>query len=40
MSFTSTVTARFMPRDIYHRPVYRQLPRQKPSLEVPRDHRS
>ena len=40
MPITHTVTAGFMPRDIYHRPVYRQLPRQKPSLEVPRDRRS
>lgn len=37
MSFTNTVTAGFMPRDVYHQPSYRQFPKQKPSLEVPRD---
>ena len=40
MSFTHTVTAGFMPRDTYHHPTYRQCPKQKPSLEVPRDRRS
>lgn len=40
MSFTSTITAGFMPRDIYHQPSYRQFPKQKPCLEVPRDRRS
>jgi hypothetical protein len=40
MSFTHTVTAAFMPHDVYHQPAYRQFPKQKPSLEVPRDRRS
>ena len=40
MSFTPTVTAAFMPFDVYHQPSYRQFPKQKPSLEVPRDRRS
>jgi hypothetical protein len=40
MSFTHTVTAGIMPRDVYHQPSYRQFPKQKPSLEVPRDRRS
>ena len=40
MSFTHTVTAGFMPRDTYHHPMYRQFPKQKPRLEVPRDRRS
>ncbi len=40
MSFTHTVTVGFMPRDIYHQPAYRQFPKQKSSLEVPRDRRS
>ena len=40
MSFTHIVTAGFMPRDVYHQPTYRQFPKQKPSLEVPRDRRS
>jgi hypothetical protein len=40
MSFTSTVTAGFLPRDVYHQPAYRQFPKQKPCLEVPRDRRS
>ena len=40
MSFTSTVTAGFMPRDTYHHPMYRQFPKQKPKLEVPHDRRS
>ena len=40
MSFTSTVTDGFMPRDTYHQPAYRQFPKQKPCLEVPRDRRS
>jgi hypothetical protein len=40
MSFTSTVTAGFMPRDVYHQPSYSQFPKQKPCLEVPRDRRS
>jgi len=38
--FVSTITAGFMPRDVYNRPTYRQLPKQKPCLEVPRDSRS
>ncbi len=40
MSFTHTVTAGFMPRDVYHQPTYRRFPKQKPILEVPRDRRS
>jgi hypothetical protein len=40
MSITHTVTAGFMPRDVYHLPSYRQFPKQKPCLEVPRDRRS
>ena len=40
MSITHTVTAGFMPRDIYHQPPYRQFQKQKPCLEVPRDRRS
>jgi len=40
MSFTSTVTAAFLPRDVYHQPTYRQFPKQKPTLEVPRARRS
>ena len=40
MSFTHTVTAAFMPRDTYHQPTYRHFPKQKPSLEVPRNARS
>ncbi|MEC5215056.1 hypothetical protein RCH06_003633 [Polaromonas sp. CG_9.5] len=37
MSISHTVTAGFMPRDMYHRPTYLQFSRQKPCLEVPRD---
>jgi hypothetical protein len=40
MSFTYIIVAGFMPRDIYHQPSYRQFPKQKPCLEVPRDRRS
>lgn len=40
MPFTPTVTAGFMPHDVYHQPNYRQFPKQKPSLEVPRDRHS
>jgi hypothetical protein len=40
MPFLSTVTAACLPRDVYHQPSYRQFPKQKPSLEVPRDRRS
>jgi hypothetical protein len=40
MPFVSTVTAGFLPRDVYHSPSYRQFPKQNPSLEVPRDRRS
>ena len=40
MSFTHSITAGFMPRDIYHQPSYRQFPKQKPSLEVLRERRS
>ena len=41
MSITHTVTAGFMPRDAFHRPTrFWPTPRQKPYLEVPRDHHS
>jgi len=40
MSFAHIVTAGFMPRDVYHQPSCRQLPKQKPCLEVPLDRRS
>lgn len=40
MSFTHTVTAGFMPRDVYHQPTYRQVPKQKACLEVHRADRS
>ena len=40
LPITHTVTAGFMPRDTYHQPSYRQFPKQKPRLEVPRDRRS
>jgi hypothetical protein len=40
MPFDHSVAAGFMPHDIYHQPNYRQFPKQKPSLEVPRDRRS
>jgi len=40
MSLSHTVIAGFMPRDVYHQPTYRQFPKQKPTLEVPRDRRS
>ena len=41
MFITHTVTAEFLPRDAFHRPArYWPTPRQKPYLEVPRDHHS
>lgn len=40
MSVTHTLTCAFLPRDVYHQPSYRQFPKQKPCLEVPRDRRS
>jgi len=40
MPILSTLTAACLPRDIYHQPTYRQFPKQKPTLEVPRAHRS
>lgn len=40
MSFEYTTCAGFMPRDVYHQPSYRQFPKQKPCLEVPRANRS
>ena len=40
MPFTHSITAGFMPRDVYHQPSHRQFPKQKPSLAVPRDRRS
>lgn len=41
MTIVSTITAGFMPRDAFHRPSRLwPRPRQKPYLEVPRDHRS
>ena len=39
MPFTSTVTAAFMPHDVYYQPNYRQVPKQKACLEVPRANR-
>jgi hypothetical protein len=35
-----TVTSAFLPRDVYHHPAYRQFPKQKPRLEVPRANHS
>lgn len=40
MSVISTITAGFMPRDTFHRPMYRQFPKQKPRLEIPHDRHS
>ena len=40
MSFTYGLTRACLPQDVYHQPSYRQFPKQKPCLEVPRDRRS
>ena len=40
MSFAHIFTAGFMPRDVYQQPSCRQLPKQKPCLEVSLDRRS
>ena len=40
MTFIHTDNAGFFPRDVYQQPSCRQLPKQKPCLEVLLDFRS
>ena len=38
--FAYQVTRAFLPRDLYDHSQYRQFPKQKPRLEVPRENHS